>query len=47
MMGIPGMKTWLIRRYPQAFQPFDGRGSYDHVYIDFASILHTVTRKGM
>jgi XRN 5'-3' exonuclease N-terminus len=46
-MGVPGFIPWFQRRYPEAFVVRDAHGTnFDHLYIDMASILHTVLRKG-
>ena len=44
-MGVPGFNTWMRTQYVGAYVP--QRSSFDHVYVDMASILHTVLRKGM
>ena len=44
-MGVPGFNTWMRKHYVGAYVP--QRDSFDHVYVDMASILHTVLRKGM
>lgn len=45
-MGVPGFSTWFSRTAcPQAFQDHHGK-RFDHVFVDVASILHTVLRHG-
>lgn len=44
-MGVPGLQTWLRRRYGDAFVPLPS-GGFDHVYIDLSSTLHQVIRRG-
>jgi len=44
-MGVPGLQTWLRRRYGNAFVPLPD-GGFDHVYIDLFSTLHQVIRRG-
>jgi 5'-3' exonuclease len=43
-MGVPGFNTWMRSQYLGAYVP--QRSEFDHVYVDMASILHTVLRKG-
>ena len=43
-MGVPGFNTWMRSQYLGAYVP--QRTEFDHVYVDMASILHTVLRKG-
>lgn len=45
-MGVPGLQTWLRRRYPEAFVPLPEGMAFDHVYIDMSSTLHQVIRRG-
>lgn len=45
-MGVPGLQTWLRRRYGDAFVPLP-QGGFDHVYIDMSSTLHQVIRRGV
>ena len=45
-MGVPGLQTWLKRRYPEAFVPLPQGMAFDHVYIDLASTLHQIIRRG-
>ena len=44
-MGIAGFSTWFAQLYPTAYVPLKGM-STDHLYIDIAGILHTITRRG-
>lgn len=44
-MGVPGLQTWLRRRYSGAFVPLP-QGGFDHVHIDMSSTLHQVIRRG-
>lgn len=44
-MGVPGLQTWLKRRYGAAFVPLPDQ-PFDHVYIDMSNILHQVIRRG-
>ena len=48
-MGVPGFSTWFSKKAaPEAFVPLHaGRHSFDHVYVDLASVLHGVLRNGM
>ena len=48
-MGVPGFSTWFTKKAaPEAFVPLHvGRHSFDHVYVDLASVLHGVLRNGM
>lgn len=43
-MGVKGFNSWFAKTYPYAYVQVKRR--YDHLYIDMASILHEVTRKG-
>ena len=44
-MGVPGFNTWMRKKAcPEAF--VKRRKPFDHVYVDLASILHSVVRKG-
>ena len=45
-MGVPGLQTWLKRRYPEAFVPLPQGMAFDHVYIDMQSTLHQIIRRG-
>ena len=45
-MGVPGLQTWLKRRYGDAFVALPDI-PFDHVYIDMSSTLHQVIRRGM
>ena len=44
-MGIAGFSTWFAQLYPASYVPLKGM-STDHLYIDIAGILHTITRRG-
>ena len=41
---MKGFNSWFAKTYPYAYVQVKRR--YDHLYIDMASILHEVTRKG-
>ncbi|KAK9807716.1 hypothetical protein WJX72_007062 [[Myrmecia] bisecta] len=43
-MGLPGFNSWFSKQHPEAFVSYQ-RGSFEHVYIDLAGVLHTVLRK--
>ena len=43
-MGVKGFNSWFGKTYAAAYLPVKRR--YDHLYIDMASLLHEVTRKG-
>jgi hypothetical protein len=43
-MGVKGFNSWFGKTYAAAYVPVKRR--YDHLYIDMASLLHEVTRKG-
>jgi 5'-3' exonuclease len=44
-MGVPGLQSWLKRRYPGAFVPLPADFCCDHLYLDISSTLHQVIRK--
>lgn len=44
-MGVPGFNTWFARHHRQAYVAYAGR-SWDHLYIDMASILHSTMKSG-
>ena len=45
-MGVPGFSTWFSTVCcPQAFVDHKGQ-KFDYVYVDMASVLHTVLRRG-
>lgn len=44
-MGVPGFNTWFARHHKQAYVSYAGR-SWDHVYIDMASVLHSAMKRG-
>ena len=44
-MGVPGFNTWFARHHKQAYVAYAGR-SWDHLYIDMASILHSTMKSG-
>ena len=46
-MGIAGFSTWFQKQHPGAYLPLSNLPPFDHVYIDMASILHTVLRRGV
>lgn len=46
-MGIAGFSTWFQKQHPGAYVPLSDLPPFDHVYIDMASILHTVLRRGV
>ena len=45
-MGITGFSSWFQRQNPAAYLPLSETAPFDHVYVDMASILHTVLRRG-
>lgn len=45
-MGVPGLHSWLKRRYPEAFVPMPADFRADHLHIDLSSTLHQVIRRG-
>lgn len=45
-MGVPGFNTWFARNHRHAYVSYFNR-SWDHVYIDMASILHSTMKTGM
>ena len=45
-MGVPGFNSWFAGSHKQAYVSRLNR-SWDHVYIDMASILHAAMKKCM
>ena len=45
-MGVPGLNSWFVRNHRHAYVSYFNT-SWDHVYIDMASILHAAMKKGM
>ncbi|KAL3147174.1 hypothetical protein ABBQ32_002680 [Trebouxia sp. C0010 RCD-2024] len=43
-MGVPGFNTWFARNHRHAYVSCFNK-SWDHVYIDMASILHAAMKK--
>lgn len=44
-MGVPGFNTWMRKEYVGAYVPQSNE--FDHVYVDMASVLHAVLRRGV
>ena len=44
-MGVPGFNSWFARNHRHAYVSYVNK-SWDHVYIDMASILHAAMKKG-
>lgn len=45
-MGIAGFTTWFQKQHASAYLPLTEAAPFDHVYVDMASILHAVLRRG-
>lgn len=45
-MGVPGFNSWFAGKHRHAYVSCFNK-SWDHVYIDMASILHAAMKKGV
>lgn len=46
-MGVSGLAAFLRRRYPEAYRELSAEEQQvDHLYLDAASVLHQLVRKG-